>query len=76
MKFMEELQKVLIDTVAPLVGAWIEITQTILTPWIDLVAPLVGAWIEIFLLFCDFNCEPSLPLWERGLKLLQHHKKC
>ena len=33
--------------VAPLVGAWIEITALIKERWITKVAPLVGAWIEI-----------------------------
>ena len=36
-------------TVAPLVGAWIEISNVILVVLLYLVAPLVGAWIEIFL---------------------------
>ena len=57
--------------VAPLVGAWIEICKPFGLIPIDLVAPLVGAWIEIirivYLLVSDI---PSLPLWERGLKLL------
>ena len=34
-------------TVAPLVGAWIEISKMIQPPWNSKVAPLVGAWIEI-----------------------------
>ena len=33
--------------VAPLVGAWIEITQNTAERWNQSVAPLVGAWIEI-----------------------------
>ena len=57
-------------TVAPLVGAWIEI-------YVDLdaakdgygVAPLVGAWIEIEQLIEDYErARESLPSWERGLK--------
>ena len=35
-------------SVAPLVGAWIEMLMMILIVWILNVAPLVGAWIEIF----------------------------
>ena len=35
--------------VAPLAGAWIEITIGILTITIGAVAPLAGAWIEIHL---------------------------
>ena len=37
-------------TVAPLVGAWIEIPLIIPTGFSTAVAPLVGAWIEILLL--------------------------
>ena len=33
--------------VAPLVGAWIEITSSIVDKPLSVVAPLVGAWIEI-----------------------------
>ena len=40
-------------TVAPLVGAWIEILHlTFILSTID-VAPLVGAWIEISKLLSD-----------------------
>ena len=34
-------------TVAPLVGAWIEIMMYDTMSKEDIVAPLVGAWIEI-----------------------------
>ena len=34
--------------VAPLVGAWIEISGMIGTTQTHWVAPLVGAWIEIY----------------------------
>ena len=33
--------------VAPLVGAWIEMTGQLINPETGEVAPLVGAWIEI-----------------------------
>ena len=33
--------------VAPLVGAWIEIFNSIYLLLVIIVAPLVGAWIEI-----------------------------
>ena len=36
-----------ISVVAPLVGAWIEITLEDLVETQEMVAPLVGAWIEI-----------------------------
>ena len=35
-------------SVAPLVGAWIEITKFTEKGFVLAVAPLVGAWIEIF----------------------------
>ena len=56
--------------VAPLVGAWIEISYR--PPFITLegVAPLVGAWIEIFLSVASGLYDKSLPSWERGLKSL------
>ena len=34
-------------TVAPLVGAWIEMYHAGCSRWKGMVAPLVGAWIEI-----------------------------
>ena len=34
--------------VAPLVGAWIEISISLIASRWNSVAPLVGAWIEIF----------------------------
>ena len=34
-------------SVAPLVGAWIEICDKVLSRQVNTVAPLVGAWIEI-----------------------------
>ena len=56
-------------SVAPLVGAWIEIFEKVCAVAKVLVAPLVGAWIEIIFLFRILQFYPeSLPLWERGLK--------
>ena len=56
--------------VAPLVGAWIEISCISKKTFLIQVAPLVGAWIEITVLRLErLQCE-SLPLWERGLKYL------
>ena len=54
--------------VAPLVGAWIEITigKFYATYW--LVAPLVGAWIEIYYFVWCLSFGWSLLSWERGLK--------
>ena len=33
--------------VAPLAGAWIEISQSWILVFVNVVAPLAGAWIEI-----------------------------
>mgnify|MGYP007128241699 CR=1 FL=1 len=37
----------IVVTVAPLVGAWIEILKRVSCQRLQVVAPLVGAWIEI-----------------------------
>ena len=47
MKYCHHFQLVLLSIVAPLVGAWIEITVKMNVGFEILVAPLVGAWIEI-----------------------------
>ena len=54
--------------VAPLVGAWIEISQSLLWLSCYLVAPLVGAWIEIKSEIYKVLYVSSLLSWERGLK--------
>ena len=63
---MEEYNKYL--DVAPLVGAWIEMSGSIRRPEKSSVAPLVGAWIEIRITGTRGNASGSLPSWERGLK--------
>ena len=55
-------------TVAPLVGAWIEIPVYDSCEMLLHVAPLVGAWIEIHFQRAAAAETKSLPLWERGLK--------
>ena len=47
MKYLLDLRELVCNIVAPLVGAWIEITQQIMLIIMYSVAPLVGAWIEI-----------------------------
>ena len=47
MKFDEQVVNDMRKYVAPLVGAWIEITVKMNVGFEILVAPLVGAWIEI-----------------------------
>ncbi len=57
-------------TVAPLMGAWIEIaipsrTDSKIMP----VAPLMGAWIEMHIHQKEIALAPeSRPSWARGLK--------
>ena len=55
-------------TVAPFVGAWIEIISTRRLSGICGVAPFVGAWIEIRMAVATMARLLSLPSWERGLK--------
>ena len=64
--------KLLIRTnvVAPLVGAWIEISKPLTYCTRASVAPLVGAWIEIVLSAALYLLSTSLLSWERGLKCL------
>ena len=69
MKFDDYFANYKAFDVAPLVGAWIEISYIIISPLGALVAPLVGAWIEIKdTLLSPFIDMLSLPSWERGLK--------
>ena len=57
--------------VAPLVGAWIEITiqpQRFRLSW---VAPLVGAWIEIFVLQKALRINLVAPLVGAWIEILK-----
>ena len=54
--------------VAPLVGAWIEISPALPSICRRRVAPLVGAWIEMYPGQCAEVDATSLPSWGRGLK--------
>ena len=56
------------DSVAPLVGAWIEILGFDFKNQRNIVAPLVGAWIEILKIVIQSKYLMSLLSWERGLK--------
>ena len=56
--------------VAPLVGAWIEITAIPTTDHAATVAPLVGAWIEIKLRICASNCTIVAPLVGAWIEIL------
>ena len=51
-------------------GAWIEIKKEGEGSIYSLVASLVGAWIEICIRLVNTYYIMSLPLWERGLKLM------
>ena len=60
--------------VAPLAGAWIEISEATILTLQPSVAPLAGAWIEIALVHLySENVKMSLPSRERGLKYLRRH---
>ncbi len=56
--------------VAPFVGAWIEISETLDAYNYLKVAPFVGAWIEMQYLSFIFFIILSPLLWGRGLKSL------
>ena len=56
--------------VAPHVGAWIETDMVTYIGGADQVAPHVGAWIETSDLEQQYQRGKSLPMWERGLKLV------
>ena len=70
LKFTPVINSTIRNTVAPLVGAWIEIVLLIKICLMMMVAPLVGAWIEM--LNCEMFSESVLSLlsWERGLKYI------
>ena len=56
------------DSVAPFVGAWIEITWYSCPQCAGGVAPFVGAWIEIINYYLIQQSIESLRSSERGLK--------
>ena len=68
LKYIETVTNDDDTTVAPLVGAWIEISTLGKTISSSLVAPLVGAWIEINKKAQKLKKTMSLLSWERGLK--------
>ena len=49
--------------VAPLAGAWVEISIEILMEPVRSVAPLAGAWVEIYVIKrCQITCKTVAPL--------------
>ena len=68
LKLEYDNNKYLVDVVAPLAGAWIEIGKTMLLWHQKLVAPLAGAWIEMQRITVQRASIWSLPSRERGLK--------
>ena len=69
MKYRPPVHTDLSAPVAPLAGAWIEITSEFEDALSDIVAPLAGAWIEILNpIIMTAEASVSLPLRERGLK--------
>ena len=63
-------QQYLENIVAPFAGAWIEIPYMASDSVFFTVAPFAGAWIEIPICVSFQISRSSLPLRERGLKLL------
>ena len=57
--------------VAPLAGAWIEISFLLERSNMEKVAPLAGAWIEIFLLFDLRYSARVAPLAGAWIEILQ-----
>ena len=58
--------------VAPLVGAWIEITLSRRESNFVIVAPLVGAWIEIQFIGANFTATHSVaPLVGAWIEILR-----
>ena len=69
LKFNTRHIVIIATNVAPLAGAWIEISGINCDYCPGLVAPLAGAWIEIVVgQIYEHSIQPSLPLRERGLK--------
>ncbi len=70
MKYCSGKLKLCITIVAPLAGAWIEISnKSNNSRFVQTVAPLAGAWIEIVeTLNIEYSHLLSLPSRERGLK--------
>ena len=56
--------------VAPYMGAWIETNLLQTAIGFQAVAPYMGAWIETELFEINSFPHTSLPIWERGLKLV------
>ena len=69
LKFKQMIIVFIRKFVAPLAGAWIEISEFLPLVLYVFVAPLAGAWIEIVSGRNDGCVYPSLPSRERGLKL-------
>ena len=67
---------IIISSVAPLMGAWIEIiiVYICLAKLAYMVAPLMGAWIEISgAVVTGVSITLSRPSWARGLKSVRCH---
>ena len=58
--------------VAPLVGAWIEISNLLISDCTSSVAPLVGAWIEIYIGYADGGQLTVAPLVGAWIEIWLH----
>ncbi len=68
LKLIDGCTRRVIVTVAPHVGAWIEMFSSIGSNTIRKVAPHVGAWIEMIIICALCARSRSHPTWVRGLK--------
>ena len=62
------------SSVAPLVGAWIEIHGPWRKDMVNKVAPLVGAWIEIVVINIRIHCYIVAPLVGAWIEIVM--RKC
>ena len=60
--------------VAPLVGAWIEMSTKTENGYITLVAPLVGAWIEIHISRFTIPVSVVAPLVGAWIEIADPHR--
>ena len=60
------------NSVAPLVGAWIEIPDVFINSAFIAVAPLVGAWIEISMKVMCCESSTVAPLVGAWIEILRY----
>ena len=68
LKFLLPLCMLRLEPVAPLVGAWIEISRFVFAPYSLMSLPSWERGLKFFVPVETFRARLSLPSWERGLK--------